>query len=95
MCNDLTYLTYLMCNKDIKGYIFVCMLGVEFLTFNIFLHAKSEQKVGGNWFCAPIIFNNPVEKSHIFLVRYRRTYVLINSIIFISLLMAVDVFELG
>ena len=33
---------------------------VEILAFNVLLHIKSKQKVIGNWFCAPIIFKNPL-----------------------------------
>ena len=32
------------------------MRGYECLTFNVLLHAKSEQKVIANKFCTPIIF---------------------------------------
>ena len=31
---------------------------VEFLSFNVLLHSKSEQKVIGKWFRAPIILKN-------------------------------------
>ena len=41
-CSDL------MCNKDIKGYKFVCV-GVEVLAFNVLMHTtKSYQKVIDN-----------------------------------------------
>ena len=30
-------------------------VGVQYLTFEILLHAKSEQKVIGNQFCTPIL----------------------------------------
>ena len=33
--------------------------GVE---FNVLLHTTYEQKVIGNWFCAPIIFKYPLKK---------------------------------
>ena len=36
-------------------------VGVEFLAFNVLLHTKSEQKVIGNKFCAPIIFKNSLK----------------------------------
>ena len=36
-------------------------VGVEFLAFNVLVHTKSEQKVTGYWFCAPIIFKNSLE----------------------------------
>ena len=36
-----------MCNKDIKGYKFVCD-GVKFLAPNVSVHTKSEQKMIGN-----------------------------------------------
>ena len=31
-------------------------VGVEFITINVMLHTKSEQKVIGNKICTPIIF---------------------------------------
>ena len=36
-------------------------VGVEFLALDVLLHTKSEQKVIGNWFWAPMIFINPVK----------------------------------
>ena len=36
-------------------------LGVKFLAFNVSLHNKSEQKVIGNGFFAPIIVKNPLK----------------------------------
>ena len=43
----ITFCSDLMCNKDIKGYKFVCV-GVKFLAFNVLLHTNSEQIVIGN-----------------------------------------------
>ena len=37
--------------------VFLCM---EYLTFDILIHAKSEQKVKGNKFSKLIIFKNPL-----------------------------------
>ena len=34
---------------------------VDYLTFDILLHSKSEQKVIGNQLCSPIIFLNPLK----------------------------------
>ena len=36
-------------------------VGVEYLPFDILLHAKFEQKVIVNYICTPIIFKNPLE----------------------------------
>ena len=36
----------------------------EFLAFNVLLHTKSEEKVIGNKFCTPIIFDNPIIKGY-------------------------------
>jgi len=36
-------------------------VGVEFLTINVLLHTKSEQKVIDNKICTPIIFKNPLK----------------------------------
>ena len=36
-------------------------VGVEFITFNVLLHTKSEQKVIGNWFCTLIILKNSLK----------------------------------
>ena len=51
----ITFCSDLMCSRGIKDY------GVEFIAFNVLLHTKSEQKVIGNRFCAPIIFENPLK----------------------------------
>jgi hypothetical protein len=34
---------------------------VEFLTINVLLHTKSEQKVISNYICTPIIIKNPLK----------------------------------
>ena len=36
-------------------------VGVEYLTFDILLHNKSEKKVIGNWLYTPKIFKNPLK----------------------------------
>ena len=56
------YLTY---HKILKvRYSCVCVgPGVEYLTFNILLHEKSEQKMTGNQFCTPIISKNPLKTN--------------------------------
>ena len=36
-------------------------VGVEFLTINVLLHTKSEQKVIGNKISTQIIFQNPLK----------------------------------
>ena len=36
-------------------------VGVEYLTFDILLHAKSKQKFIGKQFCIPINFENPIK----------------------------------
>ena len=43
-------------------------VGVEFLVFNVLLHTKSEQKVIGNLFCAPIINNGVSNKKYTFTI---------------------------
>ena len=55
-----TFCLYLMCIKDIKRWKFVCV-GVECIAFNVLMHTKSEQKVIGNCFCAPLNFKNPLK----------------------------------
>ena len=42
-------------------------VAVEYLTFDILLHAKSEKKVIGNQICTPIIFKNPLKNSFFFI----------------------------
>ena len=44
-------------------------VGVEFLVFNVLLHTKSEQKVIGNLFFAPIINNGVSNKKFTICVR--------------------------
>ena len=39
------------------------VLRVEHLTFDILLHAKSEQKVIGYVSCTPITFKNPLKSG--------------------------------
>ena len=34
---------------------------MEYITFDILLHAKSDQKVIENLFCTPIMFKNPLK----------------------------------
>ena len=46
-----------MCNSDIKGWKFVCM-GVEYKTFNVLLHTKSEQTVKNRFFNKKYIYYN-------------------------------------
>ena len=43
-------------------------VGVEFLTINVLLHTKSEQRVIGNRFCKPINFKNSLKIS--FSIKY-------------------------
>ena len=44
-------------------------VGVEFLVFNVLLHSKSEQKVIGNWFGAPIINNGVSNKKYTYIYK--------------------------
>ena len=53
---------------------------MEFLTFNVLIHTKSEQKVLGNWFWAPIIFKNPVKTR--FSIRLRNIFLQFVSGVF-------------
>ena len=52
----ITFCSDLMRKRDIDGWKFVCV-GVEILVFSVLL------KVICNWFCAPIIFKNPLKTS--------------------------------
>ena len=57
-CSDL------MCNRDIKGWKFVCV-GSNFEPLMSYLYTKYEQK--SIWFCTPIIFKNMLKI--VFLIR--------------------------
>ena len=57
----ITFFSDLIRIRDIKGEKLVCV-GIEFLAFDVILRIKSEQKVIGNLFCAPMIFKNPLKK---------------------------------
>ena len=74
-----------MSNSDIKGWKFVRR--VKFPGFNILLHTKSEQKVIGNSFCAPIIFKKSFKnlffnKKYTFTICVWRVWIVIGYILF-------------
>ena len=54
-----------MCNKILK--VRNSCVGVEFLTFDLFLRSKAVKKLMGNEFCTPIIFIDPIERQIRFL----------------------------
>ena len=53
-------------------YLCVWEGGLEYLTFDIFLHAKFEKKIIVNQICTPIIFKNPL-KTCFFIKKYTFT----------------------
>jgi hypothetical protein len=40
--------------------------GIEFLSINVLLHTKPEQKVIGNQICTPMILKNPLKPVFFF-----------------------------
>ena len=76
-------------------------VGVEFITINILLHTKSEQKVIGNYIRTPINFKNTLKvktqffnKKYTFTICVRRVlvvivYFLLEKLTFNELLMVI------
>ena len=55
-------------------------VGVEILAFDVLLRIESKQKAIGNWFCAPIIFKNPLKPG--FTICVGRVWIVIRYFLF-------------